>query len=244
MSGDLDAIRKYPTFILYFRRYAPFDSFGGGIPLSRFARFEGDHRTGPSTSPKATSRTYGVVFFNQSGVVYQFAGSSGSEVHPAFSGVIRGMAKVSMTVVRTTLAGPLLFGFTANTAGSMPLIPGAPDINTFISAQVDFGHPKWLRIWGEAFGDNFPNLEIFVSSGQHSALLLDGRTTGGRDTGPAMRLMGSHSNHSLGKFVANLALNEKGELAFDHTSPATTLSPYDPIAELGAFNKLLRPSPQ
>jgi hypothetical protein len=226
-SDQLDAMRKYPTFGLYFRRYAPFDTFGAN-PLGMGQRFEGDKRTAASTSLKASSRTYGIVMFNRNGIVYQISGSSGTEIHPLLWGDIVGMAKVAMTVVRTTLAGPSLFEFTASTAGANPLVPKSPDIDTIVKARVDFGTPGLLRLDGEAFGDNFPNLEVFLLCyrSTHTALLIDGRTTGGRDTGPYTRLFGSHSGHSLGRFSVSLGLNQKGELASDYRSSPTTLPDY------------------
>jgi hypothetical protein len=224
---QLDSGKKYPTFGLYFRRYAPFDTFGANI-IALGQRFEGDKRRAASTSLKATSRTYGCVMFNMYGIVYRMAGSSGTRFHPLLFREIVGMAKVSMTVVRSNLAGPGLFEFTASTAGSNPLVPKSPDIDTIIKARVDFGKPRVLRLDGEVFGDNFPNLEVFLVCyrSAHTALLIDGRTTGGRDTGPYTRLLGSHSGHSLGRFSVALALNETGELASNYTASPTTLPDY------------------
>jgi hypothetical protein len=166
--------------------------------------------------------------FNHDGIVDRYAGTDGTHIHLRFFGEVVGNAKVSMTVVRSSLAGPSLFEFTASTAGANPLIPGSPDIDTVVKVRIDFGAPKVLRLSGEVFGDNFPNLEVFVVCyrSAHTALLIDGRTKGGRDTGPATRLIGSHSGHSLGRFVANLALNEKGELAYDYKIGASTLPEY------------------
>lgn len=153
MDGD----QKYPTYGLYFRRYAPFDTFG--IPS-----FEGDRRTGASTSLKATSRTYGCVMFNQFEIVNGFVGTSGTHYHSSIFGEIVGSSKVSGTRARTRLAGPGLIEFEASSAGGNPLIPGAPDIDTYLIARFDFGFgsPPLMRISGEVFGDNFPNLEVFL----------------------------------------------------------------------------------
>ena len=214
MVGD----PRYPNYGLYFRRYAPFSTFG--VPS-----FEGDNRTGPSTSLKDTSRTYGCVMFNQFEIVYNFMGSSGTHYHSSVWGDIVGMAKVSGTVVRSRLAGPGLIEFEASTAGGNPLVPKAPDIDTFVTARFDFGSSGALRVSGEAFGDNFPNLEVFLlcyRSG-HTALLLDGRTTGGRRTGPMVRLPGTHRNQSLGRFNAMLNLNDRFELTNDSTTSPTTM---------------------
>jgi len=225
VTTAVDDARKYPTFGLYFRRYAPFDTFGAGNPLAPGQRFEGDHRTAASTSLKATARTYGCVMFNKYGLVYKFAGTSGTHIHELIWGDVVSYAKIAFTVVRGTLAGPSLFEFSAKTSASNPLIPLSPNIATIVNARVDFGIQNLMRINGEVFGDSFPNLEVFLLCyrSTHTAVLIDGRTTGSRDFGPATRLIGSHSDLSLGKFSANLVLSEKGELVSDYKSFATTL---------------------
>ncbi len=212
--------QKYPTYGLYFRRYAPFDTFG--IPS-----FEGDKRAEASTSLKATSRTYGCVMFNQFEIVQYFAGTSGTHYHSSVWGDIVGMSKVSETVVRTRLAGPGLIEFEASTAGGNPLIPKSPDIDTFVTARFDFGFgsPRLMRITGEVFGDNFPNLEVFLLCyrSSYTALLIDGRTTGGRRTGPVTRLAGAHRQQSLGRLSGSLLLNENLELTRNYTTNPTTI---------------------
>ncbi|MDR3555110.1 MAG: hypothetical protein P4L55_10180 [Syntrophobacteraceae bacterium] len=220
--------QQFPTFWLYFRRYAPFDSFAGGNPLAPGQRSEGDHRTGASTSLQATSRTYGCIFFNaHDGPIYYFSGSSGTTTHTLVWGDIKGMADVSMTVFPIIRYLPGVFGFTARTAGGYPLAPQAltPEINSTVWTRIDFSSPGVMRISGEAFGDDFPNLEVFVVCARsgHSAILIDGRTTGGKDTGPDTRLWGSHSSQTLGTFSQNLGLNANGELAGNYTVGATTM---------------------
>src|SRR5205085_12650188 len=58
------------TYTLVFRRYAPFEAFGGG--------FEGDGRTGPSTRLTDTARTSGIIGFAPGRVGELKAGSSGT----------------------------------------------------------------------------------------------------------------------------------------------------------------------
>ncbi len=210
-----------PTFGLYFRRYAPFDTFG--VPS-----FEGDKRNAASTSLKVTSRTYGVVMFNQFEIIQTFANTSGTHYHPLLFDSIVGHSKVSMTTVRSRLAGPDLIEFTASTAGANPLIPKSPNIDTFLTARFDlgFGSPnRLMRISGEVFGDNFPNLEVFLLCyrSAHTALLIDGRTTGGKRTGPITRLSGSHRGQSLGRLSGTLLLNHNGELERDYTTGPTKI---------------------
>jgi len=220
--------QKYPSFGLFFRRYAPFETFArADQPINLGGSSEGDHRADASTSLKATSRTYGCVMFNREGIFYNFAGSSGTVTHTLLWGDIVGMADVGINVIPLS-SGSNLVAFIASTAGGYRLLPGSPDIDTMVRAQIDFTDPKWMRIAGEAFGDNFPNLEVFVRCfrSSHSALLIDGRTTGGRDTGPFTRLIGTHSDYSLGKFVANLGLSNEGQLLADRTVAATSMGDY------------------
>lgn len=216
---------RFPVFGLYFRRYAPFARFGRANPLTMgFGYFGGDDR-GVSTSLQATSRTYGVVMFNQFGIVHNFAGSSGTEFHPAVGNVITGMAHVKNTVVRSTLAGPNLFGFRASTAGGNPLVPGAPNIDTFVDARFEFGRANLLKISGQVYGDDFPNLEVFLvcyRSGK-TALLVDGQTEGGRNTGPLAHLAGAHSDQLLATFSAHLELDKNGRLARSSVVGPTTI---------------------
>ena len=216
----------YPTFALYFRRYAPFTSFGGANPFGLGQRFDGDERTSASTSLKASARTYGYVMFNQTGVIYNFAGSTGTTVHTFLWGDAFAYAKVDSTVVDYVLLhGKNSFVFSANTAGSDPLVPLSPDINTFITARVDYSRPRYLRVAGSASGDNFPNLEVFLvcMPSRHSAVLIDGRTTGGRDIGPVTRLWGASKDHSLGTFDLDWHLDDKGLAQYDIIAAPTTL---------------------
>ena len=209
---------KYPVFGLFFRRYAPFKKFGGINPTpwgtGVLGNFAGDNR-GPLTSLKVSSRTYGCVMFNRFGVGYSFAGSSGTHFHPAlFWDTITATAKTKFTLVRSTLTGPDLFGFKASTAASNPLVKPSPDINTFVDVTVNFAVPQRLTIRAQAFGDYFPNLEVFLLCfrSARTALLIDGRTPLGPDAGP-FSLPGTGEYHDLGYFSGALALDQKGELA-------------------------------
>ncbi len=218
----------FPVFGLYFRRYAPFARFGRANPYSLgFGTFSGDNRS-VSTSLNVTSRTYGVVMFNRFGIGHTFANADRTHFHPTIGSVVVGTSKVSKTVVRTTLQGPDQFGFRASTAGNNPLIKPSPDINTFVDAEFDFGTPTKLKIRGEVFGDNFPNLEVFLLCyrSSHTALLLDGRTSGSASAGPATRLLTSHEWFSLGKFSSELSLDKNGELSLNSMVAPMALKEY------------------
>jgi hypothetical protein len=224
---DREKAVQSPVFSFWFRRYAPFDKFGaGGFD------FEGDHRKDPSTSISATSRTYACLFVNRTGVLYGFSGSSGTRFvgYADWTGGLLGLrilmdklnedtkgvtahADVSLHVKEQN--APNYVSFTASTAGNNPLVPASPNIDTFVTTKIFFNHSKTIHIEGEAFGDSFPNLEVFLLSGQRSAMLVDFRTTGSQDAGAMTRLWGSGSSNSLGKFSLILPLSDNGELAID-----------------------------
>lgn len=234
---DPTKFQQSQVFSFWFRRYAPFDEFGGATGF----RFEGDHRDSGSTSAKATSRTYGCLFFTTSEILYGFSGSSGTRwagYAPWTAGVpgirilgeilnkdVKGVvafANVSLVVVENVR--PNIVEFSASTAGGMPLLPKTPDIDTTVKMRFDFTRNGSLNTSGYVFGDDFPNLEVFlVSPTGKSALLVDGYTTAGRDTGPVTELLGSHSNQLLGQFNFSLPLNDRGELIADFRAPRTTM---------------------
>lgn len=199
-----------PGFGLHFRRYAPFEKFG--IPS-----FKGDGR-GASTSLQATSRTYGCVLFNQFGILNRFGGSSGTEDANLVLHFLerKAMSAVSISAERSNDAGPALLVFTASTAGSNPLIPASPDIDTKVVVRVDWGSGQAMRVSGTVAGDDFPNLEVFIRcyrSGR-SALIVDGRTDRNRYTGP-FTLYGAWKQ--LCSFSASIPLSNQGIFISDQT---------------------------
>ena len=111
--------------------------------------------------------------------------------------------------------------------GGNPLVPKSPDIDTFVRVRFDW-LPGFLKVEGEAAGDNFPALEIFLYSyvTKYTALLFDGSTTGGPNVGPAKRLFGSHKGHVLGRFRGLLALDANRDLATNYTVPKAKMPDY------------------
>jgi hypothetical protein len=86
------------------------------------------------------------------------------------------------------------------------MIPGAPDIDTFIDFRAEW-MGTGFRVHGLVRGDDFPNAEVFVLDPiGHGCLLFDGRTTGGQDTGPIMRLAGAYESRRLGLFNCAMPL--------------------------------------
>jgi len=211
------------TFGFWFRRYAPFKRFGNIGP----GDFEGDNR-GPSTSLQVTSRTYCCVMFDESGINHDFANSSGTEFRSHIGGVTaKGASNVRHKVERIPIHGPGLLSFKAHSEGGNPLVPKSPDIDTFVEVNISF-LPGSMRLVGEVRGDNFPALEVFLFcyTTKNTAMLLDGRTTGGANSGPGTRLFGSHEKHVLGRFNATLALRQDGALASNYIVKSITMPNY------------------
>jgi len=205
------------AFTLFFRRYAPFATFGLG--------FEGDHRAGPSTSLLVTARTIGCVPFDR-GSVGAFSASSNGTQYSGGGETLRRLlgrhfSSVSGTVT-TLLATPTRLSFKAQTAGANPMVPKAPDIDTFIDVDVEW-IANSLRVRGAVYGDDFPNAEVFVLDAKRvGCLLFDGRTTGGRDSGPMTRLAGAHATQLLGTFWCVVGLAADGTFLAPRGSCAIT----------------------
>ena len=194
-------------FVLVIRRYAPFATFGGG--------FEGDNRTGPSISLTDTARTIGMVPFER-GVVGSITASSSGTSYRGLGRWVelragRHYSKVKCAVTGTAITADTV-SFTASTEGANPMIPVAPDIDTYVDFKA-----KWsagaLQFEGSVRGDNFPNAEVFVIDAAtvgSGCLLFDGRTSGGQHTGPITRLPGSGATSRLGAFSARMPLSASG----------------------------------
>jgi len=190
---------------LVFRRYAPFDSFGGG--------FEGDSRKSASSELSDTARTVGAVEFEPGHIGSVYGYSSGTEFVGAGKRIAELLGKHYSKVNASVSVGTktiTTLKFTAQTDGANPLVPLAPAIDTFVDVQVVFGERR-MQIQGSVRGDDFPNAEVFVIDRfGNSSLLLDFQTTGGRETGPMTRLWGAHEKQVIGDFFTKLMLDEQG----------------------------------
>jgi hypothetical protein len=205
-------------FVLVFRRYAPFSSFGFG--------FEGDNRAGPSVSLHATARTIGIVPFERGNVGAITAESSGTE----FLGLGKWIRKLAgkhysnvVCSVTQKVTTHNSIAFTASTAGANPMIPiVAPDIDTFVDVRVEWIGSS-LRAQGTVRGDDFPNAEVFLMDVNGTGcLLFDGRTTGGQNTGPMTRLVGSHESVRLGNFNLTTGISRVGAFVHARTTCSIT----------------------
>jgi hypothetical protein len=194
---------------LYVRRYAPFGSFG--------LAFEGDHRAGPSVSLSDTARTIGEFIILRTGISSPRGWSSGTRMVGPGAALGSSTASVSATI---RSSAPIARGFRASlhTAGANPMVPGAPDIDTFVDISFSWGIGE-LVISGEVRGDNFPNAEIFLlDAAGNPALLFDFRTGGGRNTGPFTRLAGSHERQTLGSINTRIPLDRFGNFTASMTA--------------------------
>ena len=202
---------------LYFRRYAPFKKFG--IPA-----FKGDTRTDASAALAATSRTYGCVRFSSYAILDQGAGSSGTEDANLVLTFLdrKATAQVSMSTVRSSEAGPALLSFSASTAGSNPLIPKSPSIDTTVNFRASWGAGTVMHVCGTVLGDDFPNLEVFLRCyrSRKSAMLVDGRTRRDGYTGP-FTLFGS--GRKLCSFLSAIPLSADGTFTADQTCLKTEI---------------------
>jgi hypothetical protein len=193
---------------LFFRRYAPFKTFGGG--------FEGDNRSTASTSLAATARTIGALNFSPGNVGNMTAESSGTTFAglgawiQLFLGKHQSEVTSSVSVATRTIK---FLRFTAQTSGANPMVPAAPSIDTYLDAQVLF-RSQAIEICGTLRGDNFPNAEVFATDAAgKSVLIFEFATTGGQTTGPMARLAGDHSAQILGVFSKRIALMRGGNFA-------------------------------
>lgn len=193
------------VYSLWFRRYAPFESFGLG--------FEGDGRATPSTSMSETARTVAGCGFGPGVVTSAIGESDGTEYVGGGDWLRRKLgrhfSKVVASVAVSTRAQDEV-RFTVTSAGSNPMAPGAPDIDTFVDLHAVF-RPRSLSLEGVVRGDPFPNAEVFVYDGAgNSQLLYHFETEGGRNAGPFTDLWGAHARTRLGSFNARIPLDDNG----------------------------------
>src|SRR5262249_403323 len=96
-------------------------------------------------------------------------------------------------------------------------------IDTFVDVTAEW-IANSLRIQGAVRGDDFPNAEVFVLDANGvGCMLFDGRTTGGRDSGPFTRLAGEHAEQRLGSFYWTMGLLRDGIFRGPRVTCATTV---------------------
>lgn len=193
---------------LFFRRYAPFATFGGG--------FEGDNRSEATTSLTATARTIGSLNIAPGNVSDISAATSGTTFAGLGAQIQQLLGKHSSKVTSSVSVSTRTVDclrFTAQTSGANPMVPKAPTIDTYLDMQIVF-RDQALELSGTVRGDNFPNAEVFVTDATgHAILIFEFASDGGQITGPMTRLAGDHSGQTLGSFSKRLVLVEGGAFA-------------------------------
>jgi hypothetical protein len=194
---------------LYFRRYAPFTTFGLG--------FEGDSRNSASTDSEASARTIGEIEFSPARVGQIDGKSSGTRFSGFGEMVKQGLGTYTSVVTSSVTVQGLgidCLRFTAHTSGANPMVPlpafMVPAIDTFIEVHVAF-RDTVMEIDGKVFGDDFPNCEVFVTDAARNAcMLFEFATTGTRNIGPFTRLVGANRSQKLGEFCEKIPIKPDG----------------------------------
>ena len=147
-------------YIVHMRRFAEPSSFGMG--------FHGDARKpSASTERSVTSRVAGSFSIDSKGKLRLL------DVHSDPSRwVVGGTRTASPSATLTQIGGVIVF----TTAGSLPLIPGAPDIDTRLDLSV---RPalSGMEFTGTLQGDPFPSAEVFVVDPSGKATMLGSYST-------------------------------------------------------------------
>lgn len=170
-------------FALIVRAYAPFESFG--VPP-----FHGDAR-GPSTSPNVGSRLKAWVVFDPTNGKLETPGAKCDESHLLVWPNSR-ETEIPKVRVDGVQLGSNWMHFRLTTSGANPVIKKSPDIDLRAAMTVSVGKGH-LNINAELTGDTFPNSEVIVQDEKGKRRMIQSyETTGGRRTGPIVRLPGEN----------------------------------------------------
>jgi len=179
---------------IYVRSFAPWELFGPEPPVCFTNCFYGDNRSF-TTDLEATARVTGIVKFWMPGAILGLKDASSDPSIDIFGRTQTGSPRIRFAAASQDTGYSLHMEF----AGSNPLVPGAPDINTKLdfTPLIDSGQ---LCFWGHLYGDAFPNAEVFaVNSALHRTMLLTFTTSGDPNTGPILLLPGDN-NRDMGSF--------------------------------------------
>jgi hypothetical protein len=187
---------------MYVRSFVPWQWFGVELPWTTCSSncFQGDNRSF-TTSLTATARITGILKFWQPKTGSAILGSSRAFSDPSYD--TSGNTKTGTPKISTSY-GPNGYTFHMEFAGSNPLYPGSPDINT----KFDFT-PAWssgqICYSGHLYGDAFPDAEVFEINSQNQAtMLLTFATQGTPNGGPIEYLPGDNSR-DMGSFSGQCA---------------------------------------
>jgi hypothetical protein len=190
---------------LYVRSFAPWPFFGIEAPWQPCLSycFQGDNRSfttnrssTTSPAPRTTSRITGIVQFwmpgAELGSTYTFSDAS----FDIYGNTATGSPTISAAPTSPSSGYVLHMEF----AGSNPLYPGSPDINTKLNFTPSLSSGQ-ICLAGHLYGDAFPNAEVFlVNSLGQSSMLLTFATPGDPNSGPVIYLPGSN-NREMGSFA-------------------------------------------
>ena len=209
-------------FSMTLRRFAPFESFGGGFQgdaKSRHIPAANEGTGGFSTDPNATSRT-SLTIAVEGQVITQPAGHADLSRHPLLG---EGRAKVrttSTSVPASSTDGEL----DAQSAAAMPLtlanghlsfVPWAPDIDSDVELTYE-QKPHALEVAGAVWGDRFPNAELFLSDRSQTSVMVGTFQTEAGAAGPLLELFGAGARvvaSELVGFHAEIPLDPDGNFA-------------------------------
>jgi hypothetical protein len=187
---------------LVVRTFVPFHTFALG--------FHGDGR-GFSTSSAVTYRTgLFLVFDIKSGrIVEGPIGHSTGTVGPDPLKRLVERAWASVTArIREHEGAPYRMRIYATLAGSNPLTPGSPNIDTDLHFTA-FVKDQRLFVAGRVIGESFPNTEVFIRDFKDSGYPLLQFATKRSRYAPFLRLWGP-GLADLGSFREAIQLDENG----------------------------------
>ena len=179
---------------LYLRSFAPWPWFGPDpIHFCISDCFKGDNRSfSTSTESSVTSRVNGIVDFGLPGMIV-----ISKRAYSDLSFDIAGRKGKAQPTITASSNGN--GGLHVEIAGSNPLVFGAPDIDTKLNVNGQFGGAQSCYS-GHLYGDAFPNSEAFLVNSQKEAeALITFGTTEDRNLGP-FTLYGNR-NKDMGVFA-------------------------------------------
>jgi hypothetical protein len=209
-------------FSMTVRRFAPFESFGGGFEgdaKSRHIPAANDGTGGFSTDPNATSRT-SLTIAVEGQVITQPTGHADLSRHPLL-GESRAEVRTSSTSAPASSTDGEL---DAQSAASMPLtlangrlsfVPWAPDIDSDVELSYE-QKPHALEVAGDVWGDRFPNAELFLSDRSGTSVMMGTFQTQAGAAGPLLELFGAGARvpaSELIGFHAEIPLDPDGNFA-------------------------------
>ncbi len=209
-------------FSMTVRRFAPFESFGGGFQgdaKSRHIPAASDGTGGFSTDPNATSRT-SLRIAVEGQTITQPAGYADLSRHPLLGEGRAEVRTMSTSAPASSTDGEL----DAQSAAAMPLtlanghlsfIPWAPDIDSDVELTYE-QKPHTLEVAGAVWGDRFPNAELFLSDRSETSLMLGTFQTRAGAAGPLLELFGAGARapaSELITFHAEIPLDPDGNFA-------------------------------